>query len=165
MDWISLVVLAIIWAALLIPAPKRKRDTRVPFTTRSEMDHEEFSHPGRWILSPKRSARFVGPGARARMRARERRRRVIVVLAEAIGITLLMGLFPLLRPMFYVAGFLFVLFVVFLAASLRVAMLERSGAAARPRPRAVPAFERSLIVLPEALPQDDDIRSVRVAAR
>jgi hypothetical protein len=164
-EWISLVVLAIIWAALLIPAPKRKRHARVPLVPGREMDHEEFSHPGRWILSPKRSARFVGPGARARMRARERRRRVIVVLAEAIGITLLMGLFPPLRPMLYVAGFLFVLSVVFLAASLRVAMLERSGAASRPRPRPMPAFERSLIVLPEALPRDDDIRSVRVAAR
>jgi hypothetical protein len=164
-DWISLVVLAIIWAALLLPAPKRKRETRGPFTPRREMDHEEFSHPGRWILSPKRSARFVGPGARARMRARERRRRVIVFLAEAIGITLLMGLFPPLRPMLYVSGFLFVLFLVFLAASLRVAMLERSGAPARPRPRPAPVYERSLIVLPKAVPQDDEVRSVRVAAR
>jgi hypothetical protein len=136
----------------------------VPFTPLSERDHEEFSHPGRWILSPKRSARFVGPGARARMRARERRRRVIVVLAEAIGITLLMGLFPPLRPMLYVSGSLFVLFLVFLAASLRVAMLERSGAS-RPRSRQMPAYERRLIVLPEAMPRDDDIRSVRVAAR
>src|SRR5215207_4854528 len=107
-DWISLVVLVIIWAALLIPTPHRKRDTRVPFTPRSEMEFEEFSHPGRWILSPKRSGRFVGSGARARMRARERRRRVILVLAEAIGITLLMGTFPPLRPMLFVAGFLFV---------------------------------------------------------
>jgi len=164
-DWISLVVLAIIWAALLIPAPKRKRDTRVPFTPRSEMDHEEFSHPGRWILSPKRSARFVGPGARARMRARERRRRVIVVLAEAIGITLLIGLFPPLRPMLYVAGFLFVLFVVFLGASLRIAMLERAGNVGGTAPRRAPTYERSLIVLPEAIPREDEIRSVRVAAR
>jgi hypothetical protein len=163
-DWISLVALAIIWAALLIPTPKRKRETRVPFTPRNE-DHEEFSHPGRWILSPKRSARFVGPGARARMRARERRRRVIVVLAEAIGITLLIGLFPPLRPMLYIAGFLFVLFVVFLAASLRVAVRERSGAPARPRLRPAQAFERNLIVLPEALPESEDVRSVRVAVR
>jgi hypothetical protein len=162
-DWISLVVLVIIWAALLIPTPHRKRETRVPFTPRSEMDHEEFSHPGRWILSPKRSGRFVGPGARARMRARERRRRVIVVLAEAIGITLLMGLFPALRPMLFVAGFLFVLFAVFLGASLRIAILERGGAARR-LPRA-PTRERSVVVLPEAMRRDDDIRSVRVAAR
>lgn len=125
---------------------------------------EEFSHPGRWILSPKRSARFVGPGARARMRARERRRRVIVVLAEAIGITLLMGLFPPLRPMLFVAGFLLVLLAIFLGASLRFAMRERSGVATRPGPRvAVP--ERSVLVLPEAMGRDEDIRSVRVAAR
>lgn len=129
------------------------------------MDHEEFSHPGRWILSPKRSARFVGPGARARMRARERRRRVIVVLAEAIGITLLMGLFPPLRPMLFVAGFLFVLLVVFLGASLRIAIRERAGSRARPGARRVAPVERAVIVLPEAMRQDDDIRSVRVAAR
>jgi hypothetical protein len=98
------------------------------------------------------------------MRARERRRRVIVVLAEAIGITLLMGLFPHLRPMLYVAGFLFVLFAVFLGASLRIAMRERGGARARPRPRAV-APERAVLVLPEAMGRDEDIRSVRVAAR
>ena len=163
-DWISLVVLAIIWAALLIPTPHRKRETRVPFTPRSEMEYEEFGQPGRWILSPKRSARFVGAGARARMRARERRRRVIVVLAEAIGITLLMGLFPPLRPMLYVAGFLFVLFAVFLGASLRIAMRERAGLEARPRPR-IAAPDRSVLVLPEAMGRDEDIRSVRVAAR
>jgi hypothetical protein len=164
-DWISLVVLVIIWAALLIPTPNRKRETRVPFTPRSEMEYEDFTQPGRWILSPKRSGRFVGPGARARMRARERRRRVIVFLAEAIGITLLMGLFPPLRPMLFVAGFLFVLFAAFLAASLRVAMRERAGVPVGSRPGRVPLTERSLIVLPQAMQQDDHIRSVRVGAR
>jgi hypothetical protein len=164
-DWISLVVLGIIWAALLIPTPHRKRETRVPFTPRSEMEYEEFSHPGRWILSPKRSARFVGSGPRARMRARERRRRVILVLAEAIGITLLMGVFPPLRPMLFVAGFLFVLLAVFLGASLRVALRERAGLQTRPGPRAAARPERTVLVLPEAMGQDEDIRSVRVAAR
>jgi hypothetical protein len=165
-DWISLVVLGIIWAALLIPTPHRKRETRVPFTPRSEMEYEEFSHPGRWILSPKRSARFVGSGPRARMRARERRRRVILVLAEAIGITLLMGVFPPLRPMLFVAGFLFVLFAVFLGASLRVALRERAGVETRrPRPRPAAPPERSVLVLPEAMGRGEDVRSVRVAAR
>jgi hypothetical protein len=162
-DWISLVALVIIWAALLMPFP-RKRVPRVPFAPRSEMDREEFSQPGRWILSPKRSARFVGPGARARMRARERRRRVIVFLAEAIGITLLMGLFPPLRAMLFVAGFLFVLLAAFLGASLRIALRERAGAPVRTAPRPRPA-ERPIVVLPDALPREDDIRSVRVAAR
>ncbi len=129
------------------------------------MEYEEFSHPGRWILSPKRSARFVGSGPRARMRARERRRRVIVVLAEAIGITLLMGLFPPLRPMLFVAGFLFVLFAVFLGASLRVALRERAGLQTRSGPRAAAPPERSVLVLPEAMGRHEDVRSVRVAAR
>jgi hypothetical protein len=162
-DWISLVVLVIIWAALLMPFP-RKRVPRMPFAPRSEMEHEEFGQPGRWILSPKRSARFVGPGARARMRARERRRRVIVFLAEAIGITLLMGLFPPLRAMLFVSGFLFVLLLLFLGASLRVALRERAEAPGERAPRPRPAH-RPVVVLPEALPREDDIRSVRVAAR
>jgi hypothetical protein len=162
-DWISLVVLVIIWAALLMPFP-RKREPKTPFAPRSEMDHEEFSYPGRWILSPKRSARFVGSGARSRMRARERRRRVILVLAEAVGITLLMGLFPPLRPMLFVAAFLFVLLVAFLAVSLRMALRERAGTPTRPAPRPRPA-QRPVVVLPEALPPAEDIRSVRVAAR
>jgi hypothetical protein len=155
--------LVIIWAALLMPFP-RKREPKMPFVPRSEMDHEEFGQPGRWILSPKRSARFVGPGARARMRARERRRRVIVFLAEAIGITLLIGLFPPLRAMLYVAGFLFVLLVLFLGASLRIALRERSGAPAQRRPHPRPV-ERPIVVLPEAMPREDEIRSVRVGAR
>jgi hypothetical protein len=155
--------LVIIWAALLMPFP-RKREPKMPFAPRSEMDHEEFGQPGRWILSPKRSARFVGPGARARMRARERRRRVIVFLAEAIGITLLIGLFPPLRAMLYVAGFLFVLLVLFLGASLRIALRERSGAPAQRRPHPRPV-ERPIVVLPEAMPREDEIRSVRVGAR
>jgi hypothetical protein len=155
--------LVIIWAALLMPFP-RKREPKMPFAPRSEMDHEEFGQPGRWILSPKRSARFVGPGPRARMRARERRRRVIVFLAEAIGITLLIGLFPPLRAMLYVAGFLFVLLVLFLGASLRIALRERSDAPAQGRPHPRPV-ERPIVVLPEAMPREDEIRSVRVGAR
>jgi hypothetical protein len=162
-DWISLVVLVIIWAALLMPFP-RKRAPQMPFAPRREMEREEFGQPGRWILSPKRSARFVGSGARARMRARERRRRVIVFLAEAIGITLLMGLFPPLRAMLFVSGFLFLLLVLFLGASLRVALRERAGAPAERAPRPAPA-PRPIVVLPEAMPREDDIRSVRVAAR
>jgi hypothetical protein len=53
---------------------------------------------------------------------------------------------------------------VFLGASLRIAMRERAGVETRPRPR-IAAPDRSVLVLPEAMGRDEDIRSVRVAAR
>ena len=42
--------------------------------------------PGRWIVTPRKGARFVGPTERRRSRIRERRKRVFVFLLEGIGI-------------------------------------------------------------------------------
>jgi hypothetical protein len=52
---------------------------------------------GRWIVTPRKGARFIGDAQRRRARIRDRRRRVLVFLIEAIGVTLLMGLVPPLR--------------------------------------------------------------------
>ncbi|MGH2657982.1 MAG: hypothetical protein ACRDIZ_15030, partial [Actinomycetota bacterium] len=65
MDWLALAVLGIIWAALLLPGPKRRRSDS---PLRREMDEQEFRPPGRWIMSPKRGSRFVGRHARTRLR-------------------------------------------------------------------------------------------------
>jgi hypothetical protein len=163
MDWLALAVLGIIWAALLLPGPKRRRSDS---PLRREMDEQEFRPPGRWIMSPKRGSRFVGRNARTRLRARERRRQVYVFLLEAIGLTGLMGLFPPLRGMLVVSGFLVALLVAY------TAMVIRATRAAPIRRDARPAAPGDVVaVLPEARPEPEfrieerDHRVVRIAAR
>jgi hypothetical protein len=160
MDWLSLAALGIIWAVLLVPDPKRRSP---PSPLRRFMpEQEEFRHPGRWIISPKRGSRFVGPKERARLRARERRRQVLVFLAEAIGLTGLIGLFPPLRGMLLITASLALLLLVFLALILLMVRLGIGIPAASPD---------EVVVIPEAeLPTQDrveeqDRRLVRVAAR
>ena len=163
MDWLALAVLGIIWAALLLPGPKRRRSDS---PLRREMDEQEFRPPGRWIMSPKRGSRFVGRHARTRLRARERRRQVYVFLLEAIGLTGLMGLFPPLRGMLVVSGFLLALLVAY------TAMVIQATRAAPVRREARPAAPGDAVaVLPEARPEpefrieEQDRRVVRIAAR
>ena len=103
MDWLLLMGLGIIWAAFLIPG-KAHRRTVEGF----ERDMDMLSHlhraPGRWVIMPRREERFLGPHGRARARARDRRRRVLTVLAEALGVTALIGAFPPLRAMWVISG-------------------------------------------------------------
>ncbi|MGH2725044.1 MAG: hypothetical protein ACRDI0_12470 [Actinomycetota bacterium] len=84
----------------------------------------ETSQPGRWVLAPKKGARFVGPRQRARLRARERRRRIFVVLLEAMALTALIGLFPPLRAMLVVTGALAFLLAVYLGLVVRMVGLQ-----------------------------------------
>jgi hypothetical protein len=127
MDWLPLAVLGIIWAAFLLPWPRRGRmpkqfpDLREDVELQKDATHQ----PGRWVLAPKKGTRFVGSRERARLRARERRRRIVVVLLEAMGLTALIGVFPPLRPMLFVTGFLALLLLVYLG--LVAVMVSRSG--------------------------------------
>ena len=130
------------------------------------MDEQEFRQPGRWIMSPKRGSRFVGRHARTRLRARDRRRQVYVFLLEAIGLTGLIGLFPPLRGMLVVTGFVGTLLVVY------TALVIQATRSASPRPAAtIEATPDVVVVLPEARPEPEfDIeasepRVVRIAAR
>lgn len=163
MDWLALAVLGIIWAALLLPGPKRRRSDS---PLRREMDDQEFRPPGRWIMSPKRGSRFVGRHARTRLRAQDRRRQVYVFLLEAIGLTGLIGLFPPLRGMLAVSSLLVVLLVAYTALVIqatRTAPVRREARPAAPGDVAM--------VLPEARPEpefrieEQDRRVVRIAAR
>jgi hypothetical protein len=88
---------------------------------------------GRWIVAPRKGAQFIGAANRARARARGRRRRVLVFLLEATGITLLMGLFPPLRPLVYAAAFFGVLLVVYVGMLLAMRRNERELARMRRR--------------------------------
>ena len=117
MEWLSVAILGIIWAAFLVPWPRRgrvARGTLPDLRENVELRSDSTQQPGRWVLAPKKGTRFVGPRERARLRARERRRRVVIFLLEAIGLTALIGIFPPLRPMLAVTGFLGVLLAGYL---------------------------------------------------
>ena len=97
MDWLLLAALGIMWAAFLIPLTSRRRSTASTvddFERRMEfLAHAEVNGTtGRWIVTPRKGARFVGDAERRKARVRDRRRRVLVFLIEAIGISLLIGL-------------------------------------------------------------------------
>jgi hypothetical protein len=163
MDWLALVVLGIIWAALLVPDP-RKRRPESPLRRHMASEEEDFRHPGRWILSPKRGSRFVGRHQRSRLRARERRRRVFLFLLEIIALTGLIGFFPPLRGMLLVTSAFVLLLLVYTGLVIQVARTGGLGAA-EPLPSDV------VVVLPEARPepefelQERNRRVVRIAAR
>lgn len=159
MDWIALAVLGLIWAILLLPEPRKSRRLKMPVD-------QEFRHPGRWILSPRRGSRFVGSQARSRERARERRRQVFVFLLEAIGLTGLIGFFPPLRGMLVVTA---VFGAMLLAYAALVLQMKRAAAPARAESHEPSAPRRNVVVLPEiqvtpdpAL-QEQDARLVRLA--
>lgn len=161
MDWIALAVLGLIWAILLLPEPRsRKRSLKMPV-------EQEFRHPGRWILSPRRGSRFVGARERNRERARERRRRVYLFLLEAIGLTGLIGFFPPLRGMLVITA----IFGVVLLAYTGMAFAMTRGAAtvkAAPADAEAPSLN-NVVVLPEiqvtpnAALEEQDRRLVRLA--
>jgi hypothetical protein len=159
MDWIALAVLGLIWAILLLPEPRSKsRRLKMP-------NEEDFRQPGRWILSPRRGARFVGSHQRSRDRARERRRRVYVFLLEAIGLTGLIGLFPPLRGMLVITAMFGALLLAYTFLAFR--MTHGASAPAAADQAAQPA--RNVVVLPEIQVTPDpalveqDRRLVRLA--
>ena len=103
MDWLLLTALGIMWAAFLIPMTLRRRRSMSASVEDFERRMEFLAHAevtgtsGRWIVTPRKGARFIGDAERRRARLRDRRRRVLVFLLEALLITFLMGLVPPLR--------------------------------------------------------------------
>ena len=101
MQWLLLAVLGIMWTAFLVPIGRKRSDARSveDFERRMELLAQAEVHgtSGRWIVTPRKGVRFLGPRERQQARARARRRRVLVVLLEAIGLTLLIGVVPPLR--------------------------------------------------------------------
>lgn len=119
MEWLPLAALGIMWAAFLIPGPGRRRSAH---TSVDEFERglellaysEVHGTQGRWIVTPRKGARFVGTAERQRARARDRRRRVFVLLLESIVLTGLIGAVPPLRAMWsatLVLGVLLLLYV------------------------------------------------------
>jgi hypothetical protein len=103
-----LVALGIMWVAVLVPVLHRRREHRSisEFEERMELLAHAGVHGtnGRWIVTPRKGVRFLGPQERRRARARERRRRVFVFLIEAMVLSFLIGLVPPLRAVWSVTA-------------------------------------------------------------
>lgn len=128
MDWMLLGGLGIVWAAFLFPPRRRPsaRDSIEEFERSMGLLAEtERSPGGRWILAPRKGAKFVGRRERARARARARRRRVLVVLLEAILLSALIGLVPPLRPIWFGTAGLGGLLLVYMGLLVAVKHAER----------------------------------------
>ncbi|HEX9299218.1 MAG TPA: hypothetical protein VF968_03710 [Actinomycetota bacterium] len=108
MEWMVLAGLGIMWVAFLVPRGRKRSEARSvnDFEQRMELlaNAEVHGTTGRWIVTPRKGVRFLGPDDRRRARARERRRKVFVVLLDSIVLTSLIGLAPPLRAMWFVAG-------------------------------------------------------------
>jgi Flp pilus assembly protein TadB len=138
--------LGIMWGAFLVPSGRRRRSSTSveDFERRMELlaQVETNGEPGRWILTPRKGVRFVGPSERRRARARERRRQVLSFLLESIGITFAIGLVPALHALWVVTGVLvallglYVWLLLTLKARAQITPNERVAAA---RPTPVPA--------------------------
>jgi len=128
LTWLLLAVLGIIWAALLLPSRARSPKSSVEeFEQRMNMLAEaNRAAPGRWVLMPRKGQRFMGP-ERGRARVRRRRRQVFMVLLEATGLTLIMGIFPPFRIMLGVTAVLAFILLAYMAAlvKLRADELEK----------------------------------------
>jgi Flp pilus assembly protein TadB len=115
--WMLLAGLGIMWVAFLVPRGRKRSEARsvIDFEHRMELlaNAEVHGTTGRWIVTPRKGVRFLGPDDRRRARARERRRKVFVLLLDAIVLTSLMGLAPPLRAMWYVAASLGVVLILF----------------------------------------------------
>jgi len=129
LTWLLLSVLGIIWAALLLPSRSRSPKSSVEeFEQKMNLLAEaNRAAPGRWVLMPRKGQRFMGPD-RGQARVKRRRRQVFMVLLEATGLTLIMGIFPPFRIMLWVTAVLVFLLLVYMAVlvKLRAEELERA---------------------------------------
>jgi hypothetical protein len=148
LGWLFIGGLAIIWAAFLLPLGHVKPS---PASTVEEFERKmdilaeaNGAKTGRWVLVPRKGERFLGSRDRTRLRTRHRRRAVFTFLLEMTVLSLIIGLFPPLRPMLRGTVILGGLLVVYTALLLRVQAVERSRArAARARRSAARrAYER-----------------------
>jgi Flp pilus assembly protein TadB len=153
LDWLLLAALAIMWAAFLFPLASRRRAVTTSvdeFERRMEfLAHAEANgSPGRWIVTPRKGARFIGDAQRRRARIRERRRRILVSLIEAIGVTSLMGLVPPLRVVWYVSAGLAVLLLAYVGLLITIkrrAIVDAEASSMSPQDRAAAFAARHVL--------------------
>jgi hypothetical protein len=140
------------WAAFLVPLASRRRATTSveEFERRMEfLAHAEVNGtPGRWIVTPRKGARFIGDAERRRARTRDRRRRILVFLIEAIGVTFLMGLVPPLRVFWYGSVGLAVLLLAYVWVLISIkhrALVDAERSAMSPEDRAAAFAARHVL--------------------
>jgi hypothetical protein len=170
-EWMLLAGLCIMWAAYLVPwGRKKSTESRSvnEFEHRMELlaNAEVHGTTGRWIVTPRKGVRFLGPDDRRRARARDRRRKLFVALIELIALSFLMGLVPPLRQVWYVTsglGAVLVLYVwALLSMKARGAPVRQPGLPAHAmQPVATPSFASAA---PEQIFDFED-ESVHVVVR
>jgi hypothetical protein len=128
LGWLLVVALGIIWAIFLFPFIRRRRS---PVTTVEEFEQKmdflaetNTTTRGRWVLTPRKGERFLGRSGRTRSRIRERRRQVLVLLLEATGLALLIGLFPPFHRILVAAALLGGLLLVYSVLLVRIRSVE-----------------------------------------
>jgi Flp pilus assembly protein TadB len=173
-EWMLLAGLGIMWAAFLVPWGRRKStESRSvnDFEHRMELlaNAEVHGTTGRWIVTPRKGVRFLGPDDRRRARARDRRRKIFVALLELIVLSFLIGLVPPLRQVWFVTAGLGAVFLMYIWALL--SMKGRSAhaprvpqSAARMETVATPSFAVAAPPAPED-PFDFEDEPVHVVVR
>ena len=167
--WLLVAVLGIIWVASLLPLSRFKAsaNTSVEEFERS-MDLLAETHrrsSGRWVVMPRKGAQFTNPKDLNRARLRRRRKQILAGLAEATVLFFLIGLFPPLHSMLYVAFGLLAALLLYAAmlAKVRAAEAARAEAvAARRSRRAAESGAAPVTVVPavDAPPPIDQIAVV-----
>src|SRR5262245_52868700 len=163
--------LGIMWAAYLVPwGRKKSTESRSvnEFEHRMELlaNAEVHGTTGRWIVTPRKGVRFLGPDDRRRARARDRRRKLFVALIELIALSFLMGLVPPLHQVWYVTAGLAAVLVVYVWA-----LLSMKGRGAPVRQQGVPAPAMQPVATPSFAPAapeqifDFEDESVHVVVR
>ena len=157
MEWMLLAGLGIMWTAFLVPWGRRKStESRSvnDFEHRMELlaNAEVHGTTGRWIVTPRKGVRFLGPDDRRRARARDRRRKIFVALLELIVLSFLIGLVPPLRQVWYVTAGLGAVLVVYVWA-----LLSMKGRSSHPRPQARPAPTAQPVAVPEFAVVADEV--------
>jgi hypothetical protein len=132
LTWLLLAVLGMIWAALLFPSRSRSPKSSVEeFEQKMNLLAEaNRAAPGRWVLMPRKGQRFMGP-ERERARVRRRRRQVFMVLLEASGLTLIIGIFPPFRSMLWVTALLVLVLLVYMSTLVRLRAEDQQRARMR----------------------------------
>lgn len=117
MEWLVLAAFGMMWVACLWPARERRSERRTVDDFERRMELLAYSEvqgtSGRWIVTPRKGMRFLGPHDRQRARTRARRRQVLNFLLEGLGISFLIGLVPPLHVLWAVTGVFGALLLVY----------------------------------------------------
>lgn len=164
LSWLWGSILCIIWAAFLLPSRRRRSSpisTVEEFERKMTMLADTHKGPGgRWVVMPGKGERLMGAHERRRMRVRRRRKVILTALIELTVLSLIIGLFPPLRPILYAT--VFFAGVLLLYTLLLVKM--RSDEARRARTRRMRMAQRRIAVDSSPAARRAHARATRASA-